>query len=293
MNFKEICLQVVETARETGKWMAAERLKFDDSSIEFKGLHDLVSYVDKQSERRIVDSLSLILPEAGFIAEEGTSTKVGELYNWIIDPLDGTTNYIQGIPVYSVSIALKKGEELVVGVVYEVGRDESFYAWKGGKAWLNGVEIAKTDTTPETDTISGTDYPKVQNQKMAQAIHCSSRDNMHHGLLATGFPYTNFAKLGRYMEFLKWTMENSRGVRRLGSAAVDLAYVACGRFDAFWEYDLKAWDVAAGALIVKEAGGKVSDFKGEEDYVFGREIIASNIYLYDTILGKLQSYMLD
>jgi len=202
------------------------------------------------------------LPESGFIAEEGTSSKHGERYNWVIDPLDGTTNYIQGVPIYAVSIGLLDGDELVVGVVYEVGLDECFYAWKKGGAYMNG-----------------------------EPIRVSERDDIHDALLATGFPYSNFDQLDEYLALLKWTMTNARGVRRLGSAATDLAYVACGRFDAFWEYDLKPWDVAAGALIVKEAGGVVTDFNGGNNYIFGGEIIASNALLGDLMLEKVGNFM--
>ena len=246
-TYKELCLFTCDVARSTGKFRAEERKSFDESKIESKGLHDLVSYVDKESERRIVAALQVLLPESGFIAEEGTTTKRGERFNWVIDPLDGTTNFIQGVPVYAVSIGLLDGDELVLGVVYEVGRDECFYAWKNGGAYLNG-----------------------------EPIHVSNRNNIHDTLLATGFPYNDFSRMGDYMKFLEWTMKNARGVRRLGSAATDLVYVACGRFDAFWEYDLKPWDVAASAVIVKEAGGIVTDYSGGDNFLFGREIVASN-----------------
>jgi myo-inositol-1(or 4)-monophosphatase len=242
--------------------MSEERKRFDVSKVETKGLHDLVSYVDKTSEMRIIAGLQKLLPESGFIAEEGTSQKVGEHFNWVIDPLDGTTNYIQGVPVYAVSIGLLENDEMVMGVVYEVGRDECFYAWKDGGAFLNG-----------------------------KAIHVSTRNDINDALLATGFPYNDFSKLEGYLEFLKWTMTNARGVRRLGSAATDLAYVACGRFDAFWEYDLKPWDVAAGSLIVKEAGGKVSDYSGGNDYLFGKEIVATNGLLDELILSKIEEFI--
>jgi myo-inositol-1(or 4)-monophosphatase len=242
--------------------MASERKNFDVSRIESKGLHDLVSYVDKESEKQIIGQLSELIPDSGFIAEEGTSSKHGERFNWVIDPLDGTTNFIQGVPVYAVSIGLLDFDELVMGVVYEVGRDECFYAWKDGGAYLNG-----------------------------QTIHVSDRENINDTLLATGFPYNDFSKMESYIEFLKWAMKNARGVRRLGSAATDMAYVACGRFDAFWEYDLKPWDVAAGSVIVKEAGGKVMDYKGGDNYLFGREIVASNGLLDDLIIKKISEYM--
>jgi len=258
-TYKELCLFSCDVARSTGTFMAEERKNFDTSKIETKGLHDLVSYVDKESEQRIIAALQVLLPESGFIAEEGTNDKRGERFNWVIDPLDGTTNFIQGVPIYAVSIGLLDGEELVLGVVYEVGRDECFYAWKNGGAYLNG-----------------------------EPIQVSKRSNIHDTLLATGFPYNDFSKMESYMQFLEWTMKNARGVRRLGSAATDLAYVACGRFDAFWEYDLKPWDVAAGAVIVKEAGGTITDYKGGDNYLFGKEIVAGNGLINEVILEKLK-----
>ena len=260
-TYQQLTLATCEIARTVGKFMAEERKSFDASMIENKGLHDLVSYVDKASEKQIIEELSKLLPESGFIAEEGTSDKQGERFNWVIDPLDGTTNYIQGIPVYAVSIGLQDGNELVLGVVYEVGRDECFYAWKDGGAFLNG-----------------------------EPIHISERGDIQDAVLATGFPYNNFSKMGSYMEFLQWTMKHARGVRRLGSAATDLAYVACGRFDAFWEYDLKPWDVAAGVVIVKEAGGVVTDYKGGNDFLFGKEIVASNVLLDEIVQSKIKEF---
>jgi myo-inositol-1(or 4)-monophosphatase len=261
-TYQQLTLATCEIAREVGNFMAEERKDFDTSMIETKGLHDLVSYVDKESEKRIIRQLSKLLPESGFIAEEGTSDKHGERYNWVIDPLDGTTNFIQGVPVYAVSIGLLDGDELVLGVVYEVGRQECFYAWKNGGAYLNG-----------------------------EIIRVSVRGDMQDALLATGFPYNDFSKMESYMQLLEWTMKNARGVRRLGSAATDLAYVACGRFDAFWEYDLKPWDVAAGAVIVKEAGGSIFDFSGGKNFLFGREIIASNSSLSMIMQEKVTAFM--
>jgi len=262
MDYEELCLSVCEIARKAGGFIANERKHFNPNKVENKGLHDLVSYVDKTSEAVIIEALSALLPESGFIAEEGTSTKKGERFNWVIDPLDGTTNFIQGVPVYAVSIGLLEGEELVLGVVYEICRDECFFAWKGSKAYLNGDEICVSDTT-----------------------------DMHDALLATGFPYSNFSQLDSYMDLLRWSMTEARGVRRLGSAATDLAYVACGRFDVFFEYDLKPWDVAAGALIVKQAGGKLSDFNHREGYLFGGEIIASNAPLLGEMQQKVDEFM--
>jgi len=261
-TYQQLCLSVCEIARAAGKFIATERTHFDRHTVENKGLHDLVSYVDKSSEKQIIEALSALLPESGFIAEEGTSSKHGEHFNWEIDPLDGTTNFINGVPVYAVSIGLLEGEELVLGVVYEICRNECFYAWKGGKAYLNGEEIRVSETS-----------------------------DLHDALLATGFPYSNFENLDQYMALLKWSMTEARGVRRLGSAATDLAYVACGRFDSFFEYDLKPWDVAAGAFIVQQAGGKVSDFEGGDKYLFGGEIIASNLSLSSPLQKKVASFM--
>jgi len=260
-TYHQLTLAACEIARTSGKIMANERKNFKSEAIESKGMHDLVSYVDKESEIRIIAALQQLLPESGFIAEEGTTNKKGERFNWIIDPLDGTTNFIQGVPLYCVSIGLLDGDELVVGVVYEVGRDECFYAWKDGGAYLNG-----------------------------EKIHVSNRGDIHDALLATGFPYSDFSRMDEYMKFLDWTMRNARGVRRLGSAAADMVYVACGRFDAFWEYDLKPWDVAGGAVIVKEAGGTVTDYSGGNNFLFGREVVASNVLLDELILNKIAAF---
>jgi myo-inositol-1(or 4)-monophosphatase len=188
-----------------------------------------------------------MLPGSGFIAEEGTSTKKSDTYNWIIDPLDGTTNFSHGVPVFAVSIALMKRNELVLGVVYEINRDECFHAVKGQGAFLNHVSI------------------KV-----------SPVQTIDKALLATGFPYYNFDQMKQYLAILDEFMKGTHGLRRMGSAAVDLAYTACGRFEGFFEYNLQPWDVAAGALIVKEAGGLVTDFSGGNDFLFGRQIVAGN-----------------
>ena len=261
--YKDLCSSVVSVAVDAGKQIAAERNRFDDTKIERKGMHDLVSYVDKNSEKYIVGELTRLFPEAGFIAEEGTAAgSAKEDFNWVIDPLDGTTNFIQGIPFFAVSIALIYKNVSVLGVVYEVCREECFYAWKNGGTFLNG-----------------------------SPVHVSLRSNIEDALLATGFPYSNFSRIDKYVSFLKWAMENARGVRRIGSAATDLAYIACGRFDGFWEYDLKPWDVAAGAILVREAGGKVSDFEGGENFLFGREIVASNSEINSTVLHTLTRFM--
>lgn len=250
MNLEKICHEVAALAKETGKFLRQESSRFDRAKIEYKGINDMVSYVDKETEKLLVKGLKAILPEAGFITEEGTEpSKAGDpdpkKLCWIIDPLDGTTNFIHQLPIYSISVALMRDEEVVVGVVYEVNRDENFYAWKDGGAYLNGEPIAVSPA------------PKLSD-----------------GLLATGFPYYDFEKMQAYLEILNELMRRSHGLRRLGSAAIDLAYVACGRFEGYFEYNLKPWDVAGGVLLVKEAGGTVTDFSGGKNFVFGGELVS-------------------
>ena len=252
MDYKKLCDNVIKLSKEVGDFMRAEQINFSESKVEEKSINSLVSYVDKTAEKMIVDKLSTYITEAGFIAEEGTSTKVGEVYNWIIDPLDGTTNYIHGLPTYAVSIALKKHDKIVLGVVYEVGMDECFYAYGVDKAYMNGKEI------------------NVKNNSL-----------LKDSLIATGFPYYDFSRNTAFYNTLMTITQRTRGMRRLGTAATDLAYVACGRFDAFYEYGLSPWDVAAGAYIVEQAGGKISDYSGKDNWLFGKEIIASSKKLYD------------
>jgi len=245
---QKLLQDVIVLVKETGEFIRQESRKFDDSKIEYKGKNDLVSYVDKEAEKRLVKGLSEVLPGCGFIAEEGTSTRKSDIYNWIIDPLDGTTNFTHGIPVYAISIALLKRGQLVMGIVYEINRDECFHALKGQGAFLNHspIQVSKVKTLDKA-------------------------------LLATGFPYYNFDQMNQYLTIINDFMQSTHGLRRMGSAAVDLAYTACGRFEGFFEYNLNAWDVAAGALLVQEAGGTVTDFKGSQDFIFGREIVAGNV----------------
>jgi len=246
MGFVEDLLpKVVATAKEAGAFIKIESTRFTVDQTEYKGLNDLVSYVDKESEKQIVATLSELLPEAGFITEEGTINKESDDYNWVIDPLDGTTNFIHGVPIYAVCIALMKVKQVLLGVVYEVNRDECFHATLGGGAFMN-------------------DRP----------IQVSKAEKLSESLVATGFPIFNFNNLRAYLKILNQLIQNCHGLRRMGSAAVDLAYVACGRCDTFFEYNLNPWDIAAGTLIVQEARGKVTDFQGEDNFIFGRELVA-------------------
>ncbi len=235
---------------------------FDIRRTETKGLNDFVSYVDKGSEKMLVEKLSLLLPEAGFKTEEGTIEKSGLRYCWVIDPLDGTTNFLHGLHPYAISIALMEYDEAVAGVVYEVKGDEVFTAWKNGGAWLNG-----------------------------KRIHVSDAHKLADSLIATGFPYSDFSRLNEYMNCFTWFCKHAHGVRRLGSAAIDLAYLACGRFEVFYEYGLHPWDVDAGILLVREAGGKVCDFSGNEKRLNGDEILASNSAVYSEVLEIVSKFM--
>ena len=262
MNLEAITSLVCGLSRETGAYIKREVSRFTETAIEEKGRHNFVTYVDRTAEERIVKELSIILPNAGLFAEEGTHTSGKSSLQWIIDPLDGTTNFIHRVPVYSISIGLLENRTLLLGVVFEINQDECFYGWKGGGAWLNGNPI-KVSATRKLDK----------------------------SLMATGFPYTDYARLDDYISLFKDLLQKTQGVRRFGSAAVDLAYVASGRFDGFYEYGLNPWDVAAGAMLVKEAGGMVTDFLGLDDYIHGKEIVASNGFIHKELLKSVREHM--
>ena len=257
MDLNILLERTIEISKEAGAFIRKERQIFDIAKVEQKGINDLVSYVDKQAEQLIVDALAKLLPQAGFITEEGTSTIIGERYNWIIDPLDGTTNFIHGLPFYSVSIGLQENEEIILGVVYEVSNSECFYAIRDGGAFCN--------ETP---------------------IHVSLAPDLSSSLIATGFPYDGLGQTDAFLEVLKSLIGSSHGFRRLGSAALDLCYVACGRVDGYFQHNLKPYDVAGGLIIVKEAGGKVTDFKGGDDYLFGGEMVATNAVIHEQLLSQ-------
>jgi myo-inositol-1(or 4)-monophosphatase len=262
IDLKQLCAEIENAAREASAFIRKESQGFDINRTEKKGLNDFVSYVDKGSEKMLVERLSRLLPEAGFVTEEGTSKKIGLKYCWVIDPLDGTTNFLHGFHPYAISIALREYDEVIAGVVYEAGGNESFTAWKGGGAWLNGEKIHVSDSAMLADS-----------------------------LVATGFPYSDFSGIDAYMNCLSYFFKHTHGIRRLGSAAIDLAYVACGRFEAFYEAGLHEWDIAAGMLLVREAGGRVSDFSGNEKNLKGKEFIAANSLVFAEILEIISKFM--
>ncbi|HUX95843.1 MAG TPA: inositol monophosphatase family protein [Bacteroidales bacterium] len=263
IDLKEICKDVERASAETADSILKEASVFDSGRTEKKGLNDFVSYVDKGSEKMLVDRLSLILPEAGFRTEEGTSSKHGEKYCWVIDPLDGTTNFLHGLKLYAISIGLLEDNEPVAGVIHVVGGSEVYSAWKDGGAWLNG-----------------------------KSIHVSDAKKLADSLIATGLPYSDFGRLEDYMKLLSWLCMNTQGIRRMGSASIDIAYVACGRFEVFYEYGLHPWDIAAGVIILREAGGKISDFSGGEKNLTGEEIVAANSNVYPEIMEIVSKFMI-
>lgn len=257
-DYKNITSRCLPIVRNVGEFIKKEVDKVKLKDIETKGINSLVSYVDKTAEMMLVEELSNILPEAGFITEEKTVAQGGKEIEWIIDPLDGTNNFLHAIPHYAVSVGLKVGSELVLGIVLEPNSHELFYASKGAGAYLNG-----------------------------QTIKVSSTPLLADAMVATGFPYT-VEDVAPLIRTLGHFMRYARGVRRLGAAALDLAYVACGRFDTYYETTLNAWDVAGGAVIVKEAGGHLTDFSGGENYLFGEQLIASNGKIHQEVLKAVR-----
>jgi myo-inositol-1(or 4)-monophosphatase len=216
-------------------------------NVEYKSEIDPVTQADKGSQKAIIKIIKDAFPEHGILAEEDGVNEVDKDYCWIIDPLDGTVNFVHGLPMFAISIGLKYKNEIIAGVVYSPIINEVFIAEKGRGAWLNGKKI------------------KVS----------SIKDNIR-ALGVTGFPYSIKENSNKILKNFENVIVKVQGVRRLGSAALDLAYVACGRFEFFWEQNLKAWDIAAGILLVKEAGGIVSDYSGDRDCLFKNTMLASN-----------------
>jgi myo-inositol-1(or 4)-monophosphatase len=218
---------------------------------------DLVTEYDRAAEELIIEVIRARFPEHGLLAEEGSSYRANSEYRWLIDPLDGTTNFAHGYPIFAVSIALARGEELLLGVVYNPALEELFFAERGRGATLNG-----------------------------KPIRVSMVDKLSGALLATGFPYDP-GRIGANLRLFERFIYRAQAIRRDGSAALNLCYVACGRFDGFWELDLKPWDIAAGALIVREAGGMVTAFSGGELDLYGNEVLASNGKIHEEMIAVL------
>ena len=245
IDTNDVLIETKILVRKAKEYIFQELGRVNRDDIEEKELNSLVSYVDKNTEALLVNGLKEILPQAGLITEEDTIDDRNQDFTWIIDPLDGTTNFLHQIPYFSVSVGLMYKGEMILGIVHEVTRDEQFAAVKNHGAFLN-----------------------------ENKIHVSELKSGKDILVATGFPYRNDYPIDKHFETLRYFLMNTRGIRRLGSAATDLCYVAAGRLGGYYESCLNAWDVAAGALIVMEAGGKITDFGGGDDWLFGGSILA-------------------
>lgn len=256
MEWQAYQQEAEDAARLAGELLRAHRDSVGE--ISFKGVVDLVTDTDRRSQALIVNRLSERFPGHDFLAEEGLSEERGSEFRWIIDPLDGTTNFAHGLPVYSISIALERRGEIGMGVVFDPTREEMFTALRGRGAELNGRRIS-VSSTPDLD----------------------------HSLLATGFPYDVRESRENNLDHFADFAVRAQAVRRCGSAALDLCYVACGRFDGFWEIKLAPWDVAAGILMIFEAGGRVTDFSGERLDTTGKETVASNGRIHESLIQVL------
>ncbi len=236
-----------QAARQAGDLLRRRQARLGDLQVESKGRQDFVTQADREAEEVVVASLDESCPGIPFLAEESARRKTSAGRRWIVDPLDGTTNFIHGYPFFGVSIAYQDDGKLMAGVVYDPMRDEMFKAEAGRGATLNG-----------------------------EPMRVSGQNDLEKSLLVTGFPLRELAHLDEYMEGFRRLLSVSAGVRRDGSAALDLCWVAAGRSDGFWEMGLAPWDVAAGGLIVEEAGGRVSDYQGGGDWLEGRSIVAAS-----------------
>ena len=257
MQLESITQAVCATARRAGAYIRDERRKFSLDSVQRKHSHDYVSYVDKGSESLIVAALKQLLPDAGFITEEGSAGHTDEQLLWVVDPLDGTTNFIHNYAPYAISIALMQGRQVLVGVVYEVCADECFYAWQGGGAYCNGQPI------------------RVSRQPIDDALLCLQ------------LPYNSEAYKPTAQHFINTFYGRAASIRMNGSAAMSLCYVAAGRLDGYAEQYIGQWDYMAGSLIVAEAGGQVTDYDGSADYTRGNSVVATNGIVQQDILDAI------
>jgi len=248
----------VRAARSAGDIIARAMDRLDTLTVTTKSRNSFVSEVDKMAEAEIIAILRKAYPDHAILAEE-SGEQAGDDYQWIIDPLDGTTNFLFGFPQFAVSIALRHKGRLEQAVIYDPVRDELFTASRGSGAQLNG-----------------------------RRIRVSNRHKLEDSLIGTGFPYADMRYLDPYMDMLKTVIPRTAGVRRAGAASLDLAYVAAGRLDGFWEFGLSPWDIAAGVLLIEEAGGLVSDFSGGQSFMDTGHIVAGNPRLFKVLLQTLQ-----
>jgi myo-inositol-1(or 4)-monophosphatase len=247
----------VSTAREAGELLKS-RLN-TPHSIDYKGVINLVTEADRMSEALILDRIRQNFPDHSVLAEESPARENNSIYRWIIDPLDGTTNYAHSYPVFCVSMALEQEGRVIAGVVYNPMLDELFLAEKGKGAWLNGQRISVSDTS-----------------------------DLSRSLLATGFPYDIRESEHNNLNYFNVMIKEVQAIRRAGSAALDMAYVAAGRFDGFWELKLMPWDTAAASLLIQEAGGNVSDLSGQSFFLTAPHVLASNGKIHQQLISALQ-----
>ena len=252
----------VRAARKAGDIIARACDQVDTLKVRHKAENDFVSEIDQRAEQAIIDTLLKAYPDHAILAEESGSQGNSE-YEWVIDPLDGTTNFLHGFPQYAVSIACRHKNALQHAVVYDPFKQELFTASRGDGAQLNG-----------------------------KRIRISQRTSMSGALLGTGIPFSDVETLQIHLNMMRDIIPGTAGIRRAGSAALDLAYVAAGRLDAFWEFNLKPWDMAAGILLVEEAGGLVGDFHGGFDYFSSGNVLCANPKLFKQMLKLLQPHVL-
>lgn len=254
----------VQAAHAAARLIRAHAGRLGEDDVRDKGVHDLVTRIDEEAQHIIVSVLQDAFPAYSVLAEEGAdpdgTPRAAEGHRWIIDPIDGTTNFTHGVPPYAVSIALQHGADMVVGVVLDAAHGDLFTAIRGGGAFMNGARI-RVSRTPVLDQ----------------------------SLLTTGFPYRAFGHVDAYLDVLRYLFKAARAVRRPGTASIDLAYVACGRFDGFFETGLNPWDIAAGMLLVEEAGGRVTDYRGAPDPTFTQQVLATNGRIHEAMLEAVSS----
>lgn len=252
--------QATRLVRRVGETIIRRAGRRTSVTYKYKGEIDLVTRFDEQAQRLIVEHLRRRFPEHGLLCEENVDTGADRPVRWIVDPLDGTTNFAHGLPIWAISIALEVRGEVVLGVVHDPNRDETYSAVAGRAARLNGRRI-RVSTTRRLD----------------------------HSLLVTGFPYDiRRSRQNNLRQFSRFAVR-ARAVRRLGSAALDLCYTACGRFDGYWEMKLSPWDQAAGSLILRQAGGRITDFAGRRFDIYGQEVLATNGLIHGQMMRVLQA----
>ena len=251
----------VRAARNAGDLIQRWSLNIEKLTIDQKGRNDYASEVDRMAEQEIIKLIRASFPDHAILAEESGEHK-GNDYVWVIDPLDGTTNFLHGFPQYAVSVALKHKNKLELGVIYDPCRDELFTAERGGGAMLN-------------------------NRK----IRVSKQNSMRGALIGTGFPFKSMENLEPYLGMFRAVSADSAGIRRAGAAALDVAYVACGRLDAYWEIGVKEWDIAAGVLLVQEAGGVATDFSFNDKYLQSGNIIVGNPRMHQLMYHAIEPHV--